>query len=204
MKNYRVSMTFTLLPDGPLDEFTTTSISCLSESTAFPNLPVSTAALGLLQNTFRNAITAAALGGKHATAVKSAARQDLLTALRKNAAYVQSVANQDRALLLSSGYDVASTNRAPAPLPKPIVLRVQNEASTTLTVRLDAVPNARTYEGRMMTATGTWQPIGLFNQARRILVTNLIPGTNYTLQFRAVGGSTGYSDWSDSITHMAT
>jgi hypothetical protein len=30
------------------------------------------------------------------------------------------------------------------------------------------------------------------------------PGTVYTAQFRALGGSTKYSAWSDSVSHIAT
>jgi len=32
-------------------------------------------------------------------------------------------------------------------------------------------------------------------------VGRLIPGGNYQFQVRAVGGSTGYSDWSDPVSH---
>ncbi len=28
-------------------------------------------------------------------------------------------------------------------------------------------------------------------------------GTNYSIQVRAVGGLTGYSDWSDPVSHMS-
>ena len=34
-------------------------------------------------------------------------------------------------------------------------------------------------------------------------VNGLTPGTNYTFQVRAIGGSTGYSDWSDPVSHMS-
>jgi chitodextrinase len=43
---------------------------------------------------------------------------------------------------------------------------------------------------------------GLYTQARRIEIDGLTPGTVYTMQVRAVGGSVGYSDWSDAVTHM--
>jgi hypothetical protein len=33
-------------------------------------------------------------------------------------------------------------------------------------------------------------------------VAGLIPGSIYSMQVRAVGGSTGYSDWSDPVSHM--
>ena len=48
-----------------------------------------------------------------------------------------------------------------------------------------------------------WQAAGVFTQARRVVLENLTPGTSYTLQARAIGGSTGYSDWSDPVSHMA-
>jgi hypothetical protein len=43
----------------------------------------------------------------------------------------------------------------------------------------------------------------LFTQARRMVLTNLTPGTTYAVEVRAIGGSTGYSDWSDPVSHMA-
>jgi chitodextrinase len=49
-----------------------------------------------------------------------------------------------------------------------------------------------------------WVPGGVFTQARKIVVENLTPGTTYTFQVRAVGGSTGYSGWSDPVSHMST
>jgi len=40
-------------------------------------------------------------------------------------------------------------------------------------------------------------------QARRVILDNLTPGTVYTIQARAIGGSEGYSEWCDPTTHMA-
>ena len=34
-------------------------------------------------------------------------------------------------------------------------------------------------------------------------MTNLTPGTNYNIQIRAIGGSTGQSDWSALTSHMS-
>ena len=35
-----------------------------------------------------------------------------------------------------------------------------------------------------------------------MIITNLTPGTIYTFRVRAIGGSTGSSDWSDPVAHM--
>ena len=74
--------------------------------------------------------------------------------------------------------------------------------------RITAVANARCYEVRYAAigpngAPGSWQNGGLFTSSRTITINGLTPGTNYTFQVRAVGGSTGYSDWSDPVSHMS-
>ena len=52
-------------------------------------------------------------------------------------------------------------------------------------------------------APGPWQSGGLFTNSRSMPVNNLTPGTNYSFQVRAIGGSTGYSDWCDAVSHMS-
>jgi hypothetical protein len=39
---------------------------------------------------------------------------------------------------------------------------------------------------------------------KAIVIKDLIPGTTYVFQVRAVGGSTGYSDWSNPVSRMCT
>jgi hypothetical protein len=45
---------------------------------------------------------------------------------------------------------------------------------------------------------------GIFSQSRSIVLTNLVPGTTYTIQAQALGGSTGQSAWSTPVSIMAT
>jgi hypothetical protein len=39
-------------------------------------------------------------------------------------------------------------------------------------------------------------------KARNIIAHGLTPGQVYSVQARAIGGSTGYFDWSDPSSHM--
>lgn len=106
-------------------------------------------------------------------------------------------------MLLSSGFQAVNTNRTRIVLPKPVILDLANEQSTMLAMRLQAVPTARSYEVRISDGANGWRTVGIFTQARRILLENLTPGTVYTVQVRAIGGITGSSDWSDPVSHMA-
>jgi len=49
-----------------------------------------------------------------------------------------------------------------------------------------------------------WQNAGVYTKARGMVLADLTPGATYEVQVRAVGGTTGYSDWSDPVSHMAT
>ena len=70
-------------------------------------------------------------------------------------------------------------------------------------VKLTTIPNARAYEVRINPGDDKWQNAGVFTKSRRVLLDNLTPGSTYTIQARAVGGRTGYSDWSDPVSHMS-
>jgi hypothetical protein len=65
------------------------------------------------------------------------------------------------------------------------------------------VDNARSYQVRYCVNGAAWLPVIDSTQARRIVLPDLTPGTIYTAQSRAVGGATGYSNWSDPVSHMA-
>jgi hypothetical protein len=108
-------------------------------------------------------------------------------------------------MFLSSGYQVASTNRARVQLPAPVIAGFVNEMSTQLVVRLTPVANAYCFEVQTsLNATGPWLAAGSYTGARRIILTGLVTGTFYYVRARAIGGSTGYSDWSAPVPNIVT
>ena len=172
---------------------------------SFPTLPVTPTDLGALNTAFHNAVLAALPGGIQLTAAKNAAREALLDALRKIASYVQGIANHSLDVLLTSGFYANSADRAQSPLDLPTITDVENLATTKLLVRLTPVTNARSYNVQTNTnGNGTWTDAGIYTQARRIVLGNLTPGTTYSVRARAIGGSTGTSDWSAPVSLMAT
>ena len=139
--------------------------------------------------------------------MKNNKRAALVSLLRILAAYVQQTTNTNLAVLLSSGFDAVSTNRAQKPLDPPTITDIVNSLATELIVKVEVVPNARNYETRFALAPagqpqGPWQDGGLNSKARDMPISPLIPGQNYIFQVRAMGGSTGASDWSNPVGHM--
>ena len=153
---------------------------------------------------FHNAIIAAADGGTQLTAAKREARIALETGLRQDAAYVQSIAGQNLAQLLTSGFKATSTNRTPAPLETPVIMNVDNQSTSRLFIDLDGKSHAAAIQVKAVTAQGVALPTVESTRSRKIEVPGTVPGTVYTVQARGIGGSTGYSDWSLPVTIMST
>jgi hypothetical protein len=57
------------------------------------------------------------------------------------------------------------------------------------------------YEGRIKGPTGDWMPGVFTGDSQHVTFEGLMPGTIYTAQVRALGGSTGQSEWSDPSSH---
>lgn len=116
-----------------------------------------------------------------------------------------SVNNLDK--FLSSGFEAVSNNRAQNPLEPPTIKDIRNGNSGQLIVSVIPVKNAKMYEGRCAlppagAMQGPWISAGLFSNSRAMPIYGLTPGQNYVFRFRAIGGSTGSSDWSDPVGHM--
>ena len=124
--------------------------------------------------------------------------------LRQVASYVQMLCGNDMAMLLGSGFEAQDFNNAQVPLTQPVSLAVKNGSSGQLIARVDPVKNTSMYEGRIKGEDGAWSPSIFTGDSQHIIFDGLSPGKTYTVQVRALGGSTGQSDWSDPSSHMAT
>jgi hypothetical protein len=160
--------------------------------------------LANLLDTFDTARVAAMNGGGALTAAKNAARDKLLAALRKTARYAQVVVGQNEALVLAAGFSIARSGRRPSTrLEVPLIVGLDNEGTTKFNVRLQSVAHARCCEVRAMNGATVPAATMFSTRARRIILGNLVPGTMYNVQARAIGGCAGFSDWSDPVSHVA-
>jgi hypothetical protein len=208
MSNLRVLLGFTTAADHTIEEVTLAVLENLYGNAAYANPPVTKETLQAALTAFTDAIAAQAQGGTAATADKANKRDALVALLRQLAAFVQEKCNGNLATLLSSGFEAVSTNRASVPLDKPLIREVINGNSGQLITRVGPIKNAKCYELRFAVVgpggtLGPWQNGGLHTSSRSMPINDLTAGTMYQIQARAIGGSTGYSDWSDPTNHMS-
>lgn len=208
MPQLRVLLGFASASDHSLEETVQSVLDHLYGNPKYPSPPVTQAALEDALGLFSAAIAAAATGGPQETADKANKRDVLVGLLRQLAAYVQEKHNNNLADLLSSGFEAVSTNTASSPLVTPTIKDILNGNSGQQILRVNRVKNAKAYEVRyaLLSPEGTpgpWVDGLLFTSSRSMPVNGLTPGGNYQFQVRAVGGSTGYSDWSDPVSHRS-
>jgi len=205
IRNFRIYTGFTKGTDDEVNNLCLDVSDALTGIPAFPAPPVSLVNLGNDQVTFSASMVDAREGGADRTRAKNTAKQVVIDALVKIALYCQGEARHDLNTLLTSGYDVVSTNRTSGPLDTPGIISINNSVSGQLTVRGQAVLNGRLYHVQMSKDGGTtWIDMGNFNGAQRMLLKPVTPGITYTVHFSALGGSTGESAWSNPVSCMAT
>src|SRR5881394_2454163 len=196
----RTSRSYGRFPDLDVSAFTGGVIVALTGNEELADPPVKPTALATLKKAFDDAIIAAAGGGTLATAQKDAARAALVTALNKDASYVDINCDGDLTILLSSGFDAVSTNRAQTVLNPPEVMAAEYGQAGSIRLRVKGDPNRKAVLGRCKTMDGDWGPVLTFKNSRTILFDGLKAGTTYVMQLCGLGGSTGQSDWSEPVS----
>jgi hypothetical protein len=203
MPKIRTSRLFARQPDLDLSKATGKVVTGLTANPDLPTPPVLAVDLDLLKKEFDAWIIKADRGGSLASAHKEASRATLISAMNKDASYVDIHCDEDLTILLSSGFEAVSTNRAQSVLQAPEVTAVENPQSGKIKVRIKGDPNRRAIQGRIKPAGGEFGPVLSFASSRRILFEGLTAGTTYVMQLCGLGGSTGQSDWSEPVTKIA-
>ena len=181
-------------------------IKCMTGNAAFPKPPIplvpavppdpdAPVDMTTRMNVLAQANADAVNGGKIQTAAKNAALASAFEGLDANGFYVQTNARTDLPLFLTSGYQAMSTNRGQSPVDTPSITGIDNDISTQLDVHVSPIANAVGYEVQMLVNT-VWTSVKFSTQARTITLTGLTTGTVVQVRVRALGGSTGQSDWS--------
>ena len=190
---------------GPQAVVFGTNISVSLDPAKFVKLTVAPKDIKTLADTLNAALAAKMTGGPVETAAKNKAFDALTNALNADANDVENVVGTDLEMLLATGYLPVSTNRTSSPLDDTAIVGLLNNGSTQLLLQLLPVRNAKTYQVQISSDGGkTWVEYCISTQARRIVIKGLVPGTTYALRARAIGGSTGASNWTSPGSIMST
>ena len=182
-----------------------TNVSVNLDPTKFVNLPVAPKDIKTLADDLSAKQAATITGGTVETAARNNAFDALADALDADANVVEIVAAGNLEVLLGTGYLPASTNHSSSPLDDTAIVSLLNNGTTQALLRLAPVVNAKTYQTQTSVDGGkTWVEACISTQARRIVLKNLVPGTMYSVRARAIGGSTGASNWTSISTIMST
>ncbi|HYG23204.1 MAG TPA: fibronectin type III domain-containing protein [Verrucomicrobiae bacterium] len=203
MKTTKLYLDFSAYNPAELTVLGDRVTNALNDKETYPNPVIPAEELATANGEFKEAIDAAATGDRVAIRDRNQKREVLVRMLRQVGLYVQAVVDGDDAKLAASGFEVSVAARKPAVLDKPLIETVENRASRELAVSLRRVRGAKAYEVRMSHGPEGWQMVGVFTQARNILLTDLTPGQTYTVQVRAIGAGNTTTDWSDPVSRMS-
>lgn len=203
MPSIRTSRNFGRMSDLDVSKFAGGVIKGLTGNETLDEPPVTPADLSKLKKTLDDAIVAAAGGGALAVAQKDAARAALVTALSKDASYVDIHCDEDVTVLISAGFEPVSMNRTPAVLDAPVVTATDYGQAGEIKLRVKGDPNRKAIQGRIKAVGGEFGPVVTFRSSREILFKGLAAGTTYVMQLCGLGGTTGQSDWSEPVTKIA-
>jgi hypothetical protein len=180
-------------------------ITGLTNNPAFPAPTVDLKAAQAAADDLTAALAAQVHGGAAATAEKNNKQEALISILRKLKHYVEDNCGNDPAVLLSSGFQTAATTRNGSPLANPSIFSIDLGNKGELLLKVSPIARAKCYEVQSAAigadnAPAPWKTAGLFTSSR-ITITDLVPGTSYAFQVRAIGAS-GYTDWSNPVSRM--
>lgn len=181
------------------------NISTNLDPLKFPDLPVAPTVIKTLADDLNAKQAAMITGGTVEKAARDNAFDALTAALDSDADAVEMVVGMNLEMLLATGYLPASTNRTSSPLDDTAIMGLFNNGTTQALLRLKKVTNAKSYQVQTSCDNGkTWQEAVVSTKAIRIVIPNLLPGTTYLVRARAIGGSTGASNWTNPGSIMST
>ena len=143
MQTDKINSTFNYCREGDLAKLTRHIIDSIKNSTQFPNPPHTPADVEILLGRYSGSLSDAGKRDREKIAIKDNVKAELRLMLADLARYVTQIARGDRAILLSSGFEL-NVQRAKR-VQEPAKLAVNLERAGQATTRLKRMPGARAY-----------------------------------------------------------
>ena len=184
---------YSKLSEANLDFKAQSIILSLTANANFPVTVPSLADFTLIKTAYTEALESSIDGAKLSIALKNQAKETLLTAMRNLATNIESLAQGDRAKLISSGFELGSDGENIPPLTGPVsfeILDGQNPGELKIVVK--RIPRATSYmhaytEGPV-TENSIWNAKS--STLRTHTLTGLKSGTKVSVRI-TIGGSRG-------------
>jgi hypothetical protein len=200
----------TKMVDGQIAPLLKSSLKGLTANPdIFSTLPIRLEEYSNAISAYDESIPAAMEGSKTAIEQKKKLRHEAIRLYTVLAHYVEHQCNDDMATFLLSGFQAAPSTRAQTPPVSESIRKIEHGANSgQIEVTLMPFHRAKSYELRWapVSAGGistTWMTRSLTHIRPAAVISDLIPGTVYAFQVRALADS-HFTDWSDSVTLMCT
>lgn len=190
MANPKIRTDFSRYSDSNLDVKAKTIIAAMTGNPNFPSPVPPLAEVSAASADYSAALVAAKNGGKTEVAVKDQKRAALESLLITLAAYVTMVAKNDRAIMISSGFDLVKEREPLPPLEKPEIIKVVDGTNAgELQVIISPVTGATNYMYQYtldpLSAQSNWA--GQNSTLSKALLKDLESGKKYWCRVVAYG-----------------
>ena len=173
------------------------AIKMAANATVFVTPDVLYAAINTAATLLETKYNAAQGGGKQQTSEMNGARKALEELIRKQALYVERIANGNESIILSSGFE---TSRQPVYTAQPDFEASNGEHSGEVLLKHKAVQGAKSWVWQYSTDGIEWTHSGISTQTS-YLVTGLTPVSKYWFRSAYVTID-GQSEWSNPVSEV--
>lgn len=197
----QVLIGFSYFPDAVLLAFAEQVLVAMTGNTNFPTPSPELKVIGDAINNYETALSNAADGGKTLTAIKNQQREEMLKQLKLLANYVELNCNNDRAIALSSGFELKKARGHSTPPAVPTGISAsQGNLNGEIDITCKPQADAKLFECRytLDPTLATWTSVPPQTN-RKFTIGGFAHGADVFVSMRAIN-SAGISNWSNPIS----